>query len=161
MSKIREHIVWKYKSPKNPFWKSDKCCYKQRKATWIEIKYICECKYCVNPKGKCVILTPSAQKKLLLLLFGFSYEAVHLHCQPTKALFHGAHTKDVIWRNSEVCTNSEYTWIVQPIVWTLNPYEWKPRAQPLSLECVFVCKLKKLNFKSSTEHLFWVKCTYN
>lgn len=35
------------------------------------------------------------------------------------------------WRNSEVCTNSEYTWIVQPIVWTLNPYEWKPRAQTL------------------------------
>lgn len=58
-----------------------------------------------------------------------------------KHLFHGAHTKDVIWGNSEVCTNSEYTWIVQPIVWTLNPYEWKPRAQPLSLECVFVCKL--------------------
>jgi hypothetical protein len=52
---------------------------------------------------------PFPPKNLLLLLFGFSYEAVHLHCQQTKALFPWAHTKDVIWRNSEVCTNFKYT----------------------------------------------------
>jgi hypothetical protein len=141
LSKTREHILFKsIKSPKNPFWKFDKCCYKQRKAMWIRINYICEHKYCVNPKGKCVIVLPHPHHKCCcFLLFGFSYEAVHLHCQPTKALFHGGtHTKDMIWRNSEVCTNSEYTWIVQTIVWTLNPYEWKPRAQQLlSLECTF------------------------
>jgi hypothetical protein len=141
------------------FWKRDKCCYKQRKATWLRINYICEHKYCVNPKGKCAIVPPL--KNCCFNSLDFHMKQLTCIANQPKALFHGAHIlRTWVWRNSEVCTNSEYTWIVQPIVWTLNPYEWKPRAQQTPFTRVYVCELKKLKFKSSTEHLLLSQNTH-